>query len=53
MTKIVDCEVKTNVGENGVKVTIDQSWQRKTIAIRADLMLYQSKKILDCHLRLK
>ena len=31
-----DCEVKTNVGENGVKVTIDSGNPGKTIAIRAD-----------------
>ena len=31
-----DCEVETNVGPNGVKVTIDSGKPGKTIAIRAD-----------------
>ncbi|MHD0398505.1 amidohydrolase [Staphylococcus simulans] len=31
-----DCEVETNVGDNGVKVTIDSGKPGKTIAIRAD-----------------
>ena len=34
--KTKDCEVKTNVGENGVKVTIDSGNPGKTIAIRTD-----------------
>ncbi|AYU56246.1 amidohydrolase [Staphylococcus debuckii] len=31
-----DCKVETNVGDNGVKVTIDSGKPGKTIAIRAD-----------------
>ena len=31
-----DCDVETNVGPNGVKVTIDSGKPGKTIAIRAD-----------------
>ncbi|MCE3400029.1 M20/M25/M40 family metallo-hydrolase, partial [Staphylococcus aureus] len=31
-----DCDVETNVGPNGVKVTIDSGKSGKTIAIRAD-----------------
>lgn len=31
-----DCKVETNVGPNGVKVTIDSGNPGKTIAIRAD-----------------
>lgn len=31
-----DCQVETNVGDNGVKVTIDSGRPGKTIAIRAD-----------------
>ena len=31
-----DCEVETNVGPNGAKVTIDSGKPGKTIAIRAD-----------------
>lgn len=48
-----DCEVKTNVGENGVKVTIDSGNPGKQLRLEQTLMHYQSKKILDCHLRLK
>ena len=31
-----DCKVETNIGQNGVKVTIDSGKPGKTIAIRAD-----------------
>ena len=31
-----DCKVETNVGQNGVKVTIDSGKPGKTLAIRAD-----------------
>ena len=40
-----DCEVETNVGPNGVKVTIDSGKPGKTIAIRATLTLYQFKRL--------
>lgn len=31
-----ECKVETNIGQNGVKVTIDSGKPGKTIAIRAD-----------------
>lgn len=34
--KDLDCKVETNVGPNGVKVTIDSGKEGKTLAIRAD-----------------
>ena len=48
-----DCKVETNIGQNGVKVTIDSGKPGKTIAIRADFDALPFKKILVYHLLLK
>lgn len=53
-----DCEVETNVGPNGLKVTIDSGKPGKTIAIRADFdalpiqedtgLSFSSKMMVSC-----
>lgn len=42
-----DCKVETNVGPNGLKVTIDSGNQVRRLQFALILMLYQFKKIQD------
>ena len=44
------CDVQTNVGPNGVKVTIDSGKPGKTMPFVRTSMRYQFKKILDYHM---
>ena len=51
--KIKECKVETNIGQNGVKVTIDSGKPGKRLLFEQILMRFPFKKILVYHLLLK